>query len=97
MLVRGSGYGGRNAEFIHALALALDGDDRFCALAADTDGIDGRPLPDGPVAGAVIMPDTLSRQRHWDWMQPHCWPIMTAIPFLPLLVMALSPARPRQM
>lgn len=61
VLVRGSGYGGRNAEFIHALALALDGDDRFCALAADTDGIDGRPLPDGPVAGAVIMPDTLSR------------------------------------
>ena len=43
------------------MALALDGDDRFCALAADTDGIDGRPLPDGPVAGAVIMPDTLSR------------------------------------
>ena len=61
VLVRGSGYGGRNAEFIHALALALDGDDRFYALAADTDGIDGRSLPDGPVAGAVITPDTLSR------------------------------------
>ena len=61
VLVRGSGYGGRNAEFIHALVLAFDGDDRFCGLAADTDGIDGRPLPDGPVAGAVIMPDTLSR------------------------------------
>ena len=61
VLVSGSGYGGRNAEFIHALALALDGDDRFCALAADTDGIDGRSLPDGPVAGAVITPDTLSR------------------------------------
>ena len=59
--VRGSGYGGRNAEFMHALALAFDGDDRFCALAADTDGIDGRPLPDGPVAGALIMPDTLAR------------------------------------
>ena len=61
VIVRGSGYGGRNAEFLHALALAFDGDDRFWALAADTDGIDGRPLPDWPVAGAVITPVTLSQ------------------------------------
>lgn len=61
VMVRGDGYGGRNAEFLHALCLAFDGDDRFYALAADTDGIDGRPLPDGPVAGALITPDTLAR------------------------------------
>ena len=33
----------------------------FYALAADTDGIDGRPLPSGPVAGAIVKPDSLAR------------------------------------
>ena len=33
----------------------------FYALAADTDGIDGRPLPSGPVAGAMVTPDSLIR------------------------------------
>ena len=61
VMVRGDGYGGRNADFIHALALDLDGAAGIYGLAADTDGIDGRPLPDGPVAGAVITPDTLVR------------------------------------
>jgi hydroxypyruvate reductase len=64
--VSGSGYGGRNAEFIHALCLVLAdkdiaGESRFYALAADTDGIDGRPLPSGPVAGAMATPDSLAR------------------------------------
>ena len=62
--VSGSGYGGRNAEFAHALCLALADkvtENHFFALAADTDGIDGRPLPSGPVAGAIVTPDSLAR------------------------------------
>ncbi len=64
--VSGSGYGGRNAEFAHALCLALADADRvgegnYYALAADTDGIDGRQLPSGPVAGAMVTPDSLAR------------------------------------
>jgi hydroxypyruvate reductase len=35
------GRGGRNAEFLLALAIAIDGVDGIAALAADTDGIDG--------------------------------------------------------
>ena len=35
------GRGGRNAEFLLALAIAIDGVDGISALAADTDGIDG--------------------------------------------------------
>ena len=54
--VRGSGRGGRNVEFLLALALALDGR-RVHALAADTDGVDGAE----PIAGAVIAPDSLAR------------------------------------
>ncbi|MEO6300521.1 MAG: glycerate kinase [Paracoccaceae bacterium] len=38
--LRGKGRGGRNSEFLLALALAAEGV-RFVALAADTDGIDG--------------------------------------------------------
>jgi glycerate 2-kinase len=40
--LRGAGgRGGRNAEFLLALAIAIDGVDNISALAADTDGIDG--------------------------------------------------------
>ncbi|WP_414473431.1 glycerate kinase type-2 family protein [Microvirga sp. M2] len=39
--VRGTGRGGRNAEFLLALALALRGEDGLSAIACDTDGIDG--------------------------------------------------------
>lgn len=39
--VRGNGKGGRNAEFLLAFALAIEGIDGITALAADTDGIDG--------------------------------------------------------
>lgn len=35
------GRGGRNAEFLLAFAMAIDGMDTISALAADTDGIDG--------------------------------------------------------
>jgi glycerate 2-kinase len=39
--LRGNGRGGRNAEFLLAFAIAIDGIDGISALAADTDGIDG--------------------------------------------------------
>lgn len=57
--VRGSGAGGRNVEFLLALALKLDGAEKITALAADTDGVDGAR----EVAGAFITADTLSRAR----------------------------------
>jgi hydroxypyruvate reductase len=55
--VRGKGRGGRNAEFLLALAVALESHPRIHALAADTDGIDGSE----DNAGALIGPDTLAR------------------------------------
>ena len=57
--VRGQGRGGRNAEFLLALALALDGAPGIHALACDTDGIDGSE----DNAGALLSPDTLRRAR----------------------------------
>jgi len=39
--LRGKGKGGRNAEFLLAFAIAIDGVEGVTALAADTDGIDG--------------------------------------------------------
>lgn len=39
--VRGAGRGGRNAEFLLSLALSLRGENGVCAIACDTDGIDG--------------------------------------------------------
>jgi hydroxypyruvate reductase len=55
--VRGKGRGGRNAEFLLGLALALDGAAGIWALAGDTDGIDGSE----DNAGAIVAPDTLAR------------------------------------
>jgi hydroxypyruvate reductase len=55
--VRGSGRGGRNAEFLLALAMALDGHPGISAIAADTDGIDGSE----DNAGAMLAPDSLAR------------------------------------
>ncbi|HNI09071.1 MAG TPA: MOFRL family protein, partial [Thiobacillaceae bacterium] len=57
--VRGTGRGGRNAEFLLALALDLDGLEGVHALAADTDGIDGI----SESAGAILEPDSLARSR----------------------------------
>ena len=57
--VSGTGRGGRNVEFLLALALALEGAPGIHALAADTDGVDGTE----EVAGAFIAPDTLARAR----------------------------------
>jgi hydroxypyruvate reductase len=55
--VRGNGRGGRNVEFLLALGIELDGAAGVHAIAADTDGIDGSE----PVAGALLVPDTLAR------------------------------------
>lgn len=55
--VRGQGRGGRNVEFLLALALTLRGHAGIHALAGDTDGVDGLE----EIAGAVITPDTLRR------------------------------------
>ncbi len=54
---RPSGRGGRNTEYLLALAAALKGDPRIWALACDSDGIDGS----GDAAGAIIAPDSLER------------------------------------
>lgn len=58
--VRGNGRGGRNVEFLLALAMTLRGHAGIHALAGDTDGVDGQE----EIAGAVIAPDTL--RRAWD-------------------------------
>jgi len=57
--VRGQGRGGRNAEFLLGLSLALGGHPGIAALAADTDGIDGSE----DNAGAIVTPDTLARAQ----------------------------------
>lgn len=54
--VRGSGRGGRNVEFLLALAVALKGAPGISAIAGDTDGVDGAE----EVAGAVIAPANLA-------------------------------------
>jgi hydroxypyruvate reductase len=55
--VRGQGRGGRNAEFLLALAVALDGKAGIHAMAGDTDGIDGTE----DNAGALLAPDSIAR------------------------------------
>jgi hydroxypyruvate reductase len=55
--VRGEGRGGRNTEFLLALAAALDGAPGIAAIACDTDGIDGTD----DNAGAIVYPDTVER------------------------------------
>ena len=57
--VRGNGRGGRNAEFLLALAIALDGLEGVSAIACDTDGIDGSE----DNAGCILTSDTLSRAK----------------------------------
>ncbi len=57
--VRGDGRGGRNVEFLLALAVALGGRAGIHAVAADTDGVDGQE----EIAGAFVDPTTLERAR----------------------------------
>ncbi|MFB9241597.1 glycerate kinase [Massilia antarctica] len=55
--VRGGGRGGRNAEFLLALAIALKGMAGVHAIACDSDGIDGTENN----AGALLDPHSLAR------------------------------------
>ncbi len=55
--VRGTGRGGRNCEFLLALALELQGAPNLYAIACDTDGLDGVTQ----AAGAILTPDSLER------------------------------------
>ncbi len=55
--VNGPGRGGRNVEFLLALAVALDGAPGISAFACDTDGIDGTE----DNAGAILHPDSIAR------------------------------------
>jgi glycerate 2-kinase len=55
--VTGTGRGGRNTEFLLALAVALGRTEGIWALACDTDGIDGTE----DNAGAIVYPDSLAR------------------------------------
>jgi len=57
--LRGKGRGGRNVEFLLALAVALRGLDGVHAVAGDTDGVDGQE----EIAGAFIDPTTWARAR----------------------------------
>ena len=57
--VKGTGRGGRNAEFLLSLATALNGRAGISAIACDTDGIDGSD----DNAGALYLPDTMARAK----------------------------------
>lgn len=57
--LRGRGRGGRNAEFLLAFAIAIEGIEGIIALAADTDGIDGA----GDNAGAIADGTSATRMR----------------------------------
>jgi glycerate 2-kinase len=56
---RGDGIGGPNAEYMLAMAIALNSAQGIYALACDTDGVDGA----AEIAGAVIGPKTLEKAK----------------------------------
>jgi hydroxypyruvate reductase len=55
--VRGKGRGGRNAEFLLSLGIALESRPGFYAIAGHTDGVDGQE----EIAGAYVAPESLAR------------------------------------
>jgi hydroxypyruvate reductase len=59
--VAGSGRGGRNSEYLLALALELNGLPGHAALACDTDGIDGTERNAGAIADAYTL--KLAKER----------------------------------
>ena len=87
--MRGAGTGGRNQEFLLALAHAL-GDDGAWAIACDTDGIDGTT----DAAGAIISPDTLARAADAGLCPATILPATTPTPSSPDSTTSSSPARP---
>jgi glycerate 2-kinase len=66
--LKGKGRGGRNAEFLLALAIGIDGLEGISALAADTDGRDGSETN----AGAFADGTTVSRMRQRG-IDPTAW------------------------
>ncbi|MFT7005807.1 MAG: glycerate 2-kinase [Colwellia sp.] len=64
-LAENAGQGGPNQQYMLALAIALNGAKNICALACDTDGIDGSD----DIAGAYIDEFTLVR-AHKKGLQP---------------------------
>lgn len=66
--VTGNGRGGRNAEYLLALTIALAGHPQIHAIACDTDGIDGSE----DNAGAVTGPATLTRAEAATIDAPAC-------------------------
>ena len=69
--VRAKGKGGRNTEFLLSLAREIDGIEGVCALAADTDGIDGSEDNAGTsyhaylhaIAQAILLASALAQQH----------------------------------
>lgn len=57
--VKGSGRGGRNAEFLLSLAISLQKQQQYYAIAADTDGIDGSE----DNAGCLLTPQTYKNAK----------------------------------
>ncbi|PAJ75024.1 glycerate kinase [Pseudoalteromonas sp. NBT06-2] len=57
--VKGSGRGGRNAEFLLSLAIFLQKQQHFYVIAADTDGIDGSE----DNAGCLLTPQTYKNAK----------------------------------
>jgi glycerate 2-kinase len=53
------GRGGRCTEFLLALGVELEGMEKYCALAADTDGVDGSEDD----AGAFLARDSVAKAR----------------------------------
>ena len=79
--VTGKGRGGRNVEFLLALAVALDGVSGISALACDTDGIDGTE----DNAGAIVYPDSLARAAARGISAAHALAANDGYGFLPRL------------
>jgi hydroxypyruvate reductase len=75
------GRGGRAGEFLLGCAVALQGEARVHALAADTDGIDG--IEDN--AGALLAPDTLARARALGMKAAECLDRHDAYPYFQAL------------
>jgi hydroxypyruvate reductase len=78
--VRGNGRGGRNAEFLLSLAVALNGHPGIYALACDTDGIDGSE----DNAGAYYEPASAQRAMALNLSPKQCWKTMMAMAIFPL-------------
>jgi glycerate 2-kinase len=87
--VRAAGRGGRNAEFLLGLALALGGHPRISAIACDTDGIDGSE----DNAGAMVLPDTPARAAPLKLICARAWHRMTRSAYSRLWATSSSPGR----